>query len=464
MANEKLTWMDLRKSIAQMAGIGEQVTGLFMDALIDAIIEGLQKDGQVKIKGIGTFALKPMAARKSVNIATGEEFVIPGYNKLTFTPEATLKENVEKRIETPASSVLVEELTKDPLKKLGEQANEIVDILADLGQAPIAAGVGAVLASTDVAAEEAISNVGEKTVETMPENQDEESTEDSNVVETEETAEQVTEETTEPVSSDIAEAEEEEEEITDNIMEEIEEVIEETTPETAAEPTEAIAQTTEEEVEEKTKKKKRGIGKKIFWWTFYLLLLGSMGWGYMRYKDVILEYKDFLFNSTDTTTTPPEEKPAAIVIVEKEVKGVYGSEIRIDTIINNVVDTTTNMVNNDTVTTTDVNAEIPTNTPSAQKTTQTKVSLADQPRTYTKFLCTERVAKNSRLALISKKHYGHIDLWVFIYEANRDQIKTPSSIEIGQELRIPDLDDKYRNLEDPELRKLVDKLIKEYDK
>jgi nucleoid DNA-binding protein len=450
MANEKLTWMDLRKSIAQMAGIGEQVTGLFMDALIDAITEGLQKDGQVKIKGIGTFALKPMAARKSVNIATGEEFVIPGYNKLTFTPEATLKENVEKRIETPASSVLVEELTKDPLKKLGEQANEIVDILADLGQAPIAAGVDAVLASTDVAAEEAISKVEKKTVETMPENQEEESTEDSNVVETEETAEQVTEETTEPVSSDIAEAEEEEEEITDNIMEEIEEVIEETTPETAAEPTEAIAQTTEEEVEEETKKKKRGIGKKIFWWTFYLLLLGSMGWGYMRYKDAILEYKDFLFNSTDTTTTPPEEKPAAIVIVEKEVKGVYGSEIRIDTIINNVVDTTTNMVNNDTVTTTDVNAD--------------KVSLADQPRTYTKFLCTERVAKDSRLALISKRHYGHIDLWVFIYEANRDQIKTPSSIEIGQELRIPDLDDKYRNLEDPELRKLVDKLIKEYDK
>lgn len=451
MANEKLTWMDLRKSIAQMAGIGEQVTGLFMDALIDAITEGLQKDGQVKIKGIGTFALKPMAARKSVNIATGEEFVIPGYNKLTFTPEATLKENVEKRIETPASSVLVEELTKDPLKKLGEQANEIVDILADLGQAPIATGVGAVLASTDVAAEEAISKVEEKTVETMPENQEEESTEDSNVVETEETAEQVTEETTEPVSSDIAEAEEEEEEeITDNIMEEIEEVIEETTPETAAEPTEAIAQTTEEEVEEETKKKKRGIGKKIFWWTFYLLLLGSMGWGYMRYKDAILEYKDFLFNSTDTTTTPPEEKPAAIVIVEKEVKGVYGSEIRIDTIINNVVDTTTNMVNNDTVTTTDVNAD--------------KVSLADQPRTYTKFRCTERVAKNSRLALISKKHYGHIDLWVFIYEANRDQIKTPSSIEIGQELRIPDLDKKYLNLEDPELRKLVDKLIKEYDK
>ena len=209
MANEKITWSELRKAVAEMAGTSEQEATNFLNALVDAILVGLKEDQQVKVKGIGTFALKAMAARKSVNIATGEEFVIPGYNKLTFTPEATLKENVEKRIETPASSVLVEELTKDPLKKLGEQANEIVDILADLGQAPIAAGVGAVLASTDVAAEEAISNVGGKTVETMPENQEEESTEDSNVVETEETAEQVTEETTEPVSSDIAaEAEE----------------------------------------------------------------------------------------------------------------------------------------------------------------------------------------------------------------------------------------------------------------
>ena len=92
------------------------------------------------------------------------------------------------------------------------------------------------------------------------------------------------------------------------------------------------------------------------------------------------------------------------------------------------------------------------------------VALADEPRKYTKFIATEVVDKNSRLTLIAQKYYGSKDLWVFIYEANRDQIKTPSSIEIGQELRIPDLDDKYLNLKDPELRKLVDKLIKEYDK
>ena len=137
MANEKFTWLELRKAVAQMAGTGEQVTGLFLDSLVDAIIAGLEKDKQVKIKGIGTFALKPMAARKSVNIATGEDFVIAGYNKLTFNPESSLKENIEKRIDSPKTTEVINEITQDPLKKLGEQATEIVDILADLGQSPV---------------------------------------------------------------------------------------------------------------------------------------------------------------------------------------------------------------------------------------------------------------------------------------------------------------------------------------
>ena len=137
MANEKFTWLELRKAVAQIAGTGEQVTGLFLDSLVDAIIAGLEKDKQVKIKGIGTFALKPMAARKSVNIATGEDFVIAGYNKLTFNPESSLKENIEKRIDSPKTTEVINEITQDPLKKLGEQATEIVDILADLGQSPV---------------------------------------------------------------------------------------------------------------------------------------------------------------------------------------------------------------------------------------------------------------------------------------------------------------------------------------
>ena len=137
MANEKMTWTELRKAVAEMAGTSEQEATSFLNALVDAILVGLKEDQQVKVKGIGTFALKAMAARKSVNIATGEEFTIEGYNKLTFSAEASLKESVEKRVEAPQTVEVVKEVTADPLKKLGAQAEEIVDILADLGQTVI---------------------------------------------------------------------------------------------------------------------------------------------------------------------------------------------------------------------------------------------------------------------------------------------------------------------------------------
>ena len=131
MANDKLTWVELRKAVAQTANISEQEAGQFLSALLDGITEGIKTDKHVKLKGIGTFSLKAVAPRKSVNIATGETFTIEGYTKLTFSAESMLKESVEKRLEQPKTEEIMADINPDPLKKLGEQANEIVDILAE---------------------------------------------------------------------------------------------------------------------------------------------------------------------------------------------------------------------------------------------------------------------------------------------------------------------------------------------
>ena len=47
MANEKLTWLELRKAVAQMAGVSEQEADAFLNAFVDAILNGLQLDKQV---------------------------------------------------------------------------------------------------------------------------------------------------------------------------------------------------------------------------------------------------------------------------------------------------------------------------------------------------------------------------------------------------------------------------------
>ena len=119
MANDKLTWTELRKAVAEYANTSEQEAGQFLNALLEGVVEGLKTDKQVKIKGLGSFSLKAVAPRKSVNIATGETFTIEGYNKLTFSAESMLKESVEKRLEQPKTEAVMAEINNDPIKKLG---------------------------------------------------------------------------------------------------------------------------------------------------------------------------------------------------------------------------------------------------------------------------------------------------------------------------------------------------------
>jgi nucleoid DNA-binding protein len=345
MANEKLTWLELRKAVAEYANISEQEAGQFLNALLDGVIEGLKVDKQVKIKGLGSFSLKAVAPRKSVNIATGETFTIEGYNKLTFSAESMLKESVEKRLEQPRTGAVLSELNNDPLKKLGEQADEIVDILAELGQAV-----------------------------TKP------SLEVEEVVEVPEVSKEETAETIEESAS----------------VESVEEPAEKPTAEVVAEkpivkPAPAPKPTCK-------------CHKWACWVIFAALLLGIAGTGFY-FRETIMQWWQCVQDCQQAT----EE-----VVVEEVVE---------EPIV---------------------------------------VSLADQPREYVNFIGIERVGQDSRLAWIAYKYYAQKDLWVFIYEANRDLIKHPSKVHPGVYIRIPKLSEEYRNLYNPELRQLVDSLATMY--
>ena len=345
MANEKLTWLELRKAVAEYANISEQEAGQFLNALLDGVIEGLKVDKQVKIKGLGSFSLKAVAPRKSVNIATGETFTIEGYNKLTFSAESMLKESVEKRLEQPRTGAVLSELNNDPLKKLGEQADEIVDILAELGQA---------VTKPSLEVEEVVE---------VPE------------VSKEETAETIEE------SASVEPAEEPAEKPTAEVVAEKPIV----KPAPAPKPT-------------------CKCHKWACWVIFAALLLGIAGTG-LYFRETIMQWWQCVQDCQQAT----EE-----VVVEEVVE---------EPIV---------------------------------------VSLADQPREYVNFIGIERVGQDSRLAWIAYKYYAQKDLWVFIYEANRDLIKHPSKVHPGVYIRIPELSEEYRNLYNPELRQLVDSLATMY--
>ena len=71
--------------LASASGINRRTAETFIKAFAETIVECARQDGAAKVSGLGTFKIQAVADRESVKISTGERFIIPGYNKLTFT-------------------------------------------------------------------------------------------------------------------------------------------------------------------------------------------------------------------------------------------------------------------------------------------------------------------------------------------------------------------------------------------
>ena len=68
----------------------------FVSSMFDVMNEGLKTDKFVKVKGLGTFKVQAVKPRESVNVNTGERVLIEGHDKVSFTPDTTMKELVNK--------------------------------------------------------------------------------------------------------------------------------------------------------------------------------------------------------------------------------------------------------------------------------------------------------------------------------------------------------------------------------
>ena len=92
----KITLQQLAKVLAQKKHITQKEAEAFLRTFFDAILQNVADDKIVKIKGLGTFKLVEVLDRESVNINTGSRIVIPGHTKLSFTPDTSLKDLVNK--------------------------------------------------------------------------------------------------------------------------------------------------------------------------------------------------------------------------------------------------------------------------------------------------------------------------------------------------------------------------------
>ena len=92
----KQTIQEIAKILVEKNKLTPKEANQFVAIMFEVIQQQLDAEGQVKIKGLGTFKMIRVGARESVSVRTGERVTIDSHIKITFTPDATMKDLVNK--------------------------------------------------------------------------------------------------------------------------------------------------------------------------------------------------------------------------------------------------------------------------------------------------------------------------------------------------------------------------------
>ena len=146
-----LTIKDLAEILVQKHQLDSRSAEAFINAVIETIHEGLKNDRVVKVKGFGTFKLTAVRERESINVNTGERVVISGHDKVSFTPDAVLRDLVNKpfaqfdtvvladgvdfedmpEVETEDADIAAEEVAEIPAQEEAKAVSEQVEQVAE---------------------------------------------------------------------------------------------------------------------------------------------------------------------------------------------------------------------------------------------------------------------------------------------------------------------------------------------
>lgn len=92
--NEKITLPALITLLSDKTGKTKKQCEDFLREFFNTIVDTLAEGENVRVKGLGTFKVITVEARKSVNVNTGEQMEIPSHRKIVFIPAKELAEEV----------------------------------------------------------------------------------------------------------------------------------------------------------------------------------------------------------------------------------------------------------------------------------------------------------------------------------------------------------------------------------
>ncbi|MFV0311625.1 MAG: HU family DNA-binding protein [Dysgonomonas sp.] len=389
--NERLSLQDLIDLLAKKQGIAKKEAETFLRELIAVISESIESYDPVRIKDFGVFKLVKVNARKSVDVNTGEAIEIPAHYKLSFNPDKSLKEAINRPFAHFESVILEDGVSFENVES--ETEEDIAEEEDD---------------STDtISIEEEITEYI-----TIPEKSEIKATE-ANVI-----AKEIPIPDTEAESA-ITEAKEEAEinSEEENAGESISEITRnKTVPVAAAAIPRSSSASTDIESMFYNHRKKSKRRRFISLGFVILLILAAFAIGGYYFQELAA----FL------TGQPPVDKSKKVVIVfDKKSPADSLAQKQDSTQIQGIAQETKNEPQQET--------KLPKAEPKNEE-----VKIAAQPvKDSSKPLATETIRSGHTLRNIALEYYGHKSFWVYIYEENKDVIKNANNIALGTKLIIP---------------------------
>ena len=391
--NEKITLQDLVELLSEKNDMTKKNADAFLRCMFDLIEEALTNEKYVKIKGLGTFKLTEVDSRESMNVNTGERIEIQGHTKISFTPDTTMKELINKPFSHFETVILndgveLEDTPFDIEPKVEEMADEMVEKIIEEPQVEVEPVVEV---KVEVAEEPVVSPVVDEPipVEEVSESVEEEPKEvEAAVVEEPEVPEPVV------IEEKPVEVEEKVEPVEEEISEEV------SIPEKKVEEKSEIFVPEAPRAENKTTFKVL-IGIIV---VLLLIILFGVYWIFFRQEKV----------DTNWEYTAPVKETASVVQVEEQ------QAVKEDTLL----------VSEDTMVVQPVQEE------------QTMVLPEDVVYEITGTITTLTLEPGQTLVKLALKYYGSKNFWPYIVQHNPDVIKDADRVPKGATIKIPKLEPK----------------------
>ena len=443
----KISLSNIAEELAAKSNLSREAASNFMHLFIETIEKGLQQDGIVKIKGLGTFKVQDMSDRSSVDVNTGDRITIKGHRKVTFTPDSAMKELVNRPFAHFEPTELNEGYPDEDEPLVGEVGNANdepeteAEVLADAAEVVSEEPVAVETTSEGGSPEEVLP------VETIPASEEVapvdaviEEPASEEAVSVDAVAEEVTEPAEEPIAPESVQNEAEKTNETEVPVEDkaslepAEEVIESASPAVAVEDTPKVPQ-------QETKKYRRGCLK----WILILLLLIAVLAVVLHWfaipmptsepsrKDVAIEQDEIKVKpnleeelGAEWGNAPKTDAPLPENVVSEPVDSVEAkveTNVEEQTVVESIADPIAP----------EVTFYI---TESLQAKSIKDITVADTTDyVMGGTLAVHKLKSGETIIQLSNKYYGDKRLWPYIVKYSK--MKDYNNVAIGQKIEIP---------------------------